>query len=223
MSMPRTMSAFAAEEDGGILRLQRLKPAIGRPPAERAVLIRLQLESFSADAGLVEPALETLEARFGDMNRRLVLRKRMNCEETLGRLALEANDLPLRGEPAGQPIERDIVDQQREQFFVESLGELIFVAAPFRGEPFFRHEEQHRLATRRGIFQRVHPALPGDDAALGIKIEKNVVRSAPAFADEPILQRDRPVVILARMTDEIVVTRCPSQRVAPSHKIDRRL
>ena len=126
----------------------------------------------------------------------------MNREEALGRLALEANDLPLRGEPAGQAIERDIVDQQREQLLVEPVGELIFVAAPFRGEPFFRHEEQHRLAAGRRIFERVRPALAGGDAALGIEIEKNVVRPAPAFADEPILQRDRPVVVLARMADE---------------------
>ena len=54
----------ATEEDGGILRLQRLKPAIRRPPAERAVLVRLQLEGLGADAGLVEPALEALEAGF---------------------------------------------------------------------------------------------------------------------------------------------------------------
>jgi hypothetical protein len=48
----------------------------------------------------------------------------------------------------------------------------------------------------------VRPALARGDAALGIEIEENVVGSAPAFADEPILQRDRPVVIFAGMTDE---------------------
>ena len=192
----------ATEEDGGILRLERLKPAIRRPPAERTVRVRLQLEGLGADAGLVEPALEALEAGFGDMDGRLMRCERMNGEETLGRLAFEANDLPLRGQPAGQAVERDIVDQQREQLFVEPVGELIFVAAPFRGEPFLRDEEQHRLAAGRRLFERVRPALAGGDAALGIEIEKNVVGPAPAFADEPILQRDRPVVILARMADE---------------------
>jgi hypothetical protein len=37
----------------------------------------------------------------------------------------------------------------------------------------------------------MRPALAGGDSELRIEIEKNVVRSAPAFADEPILQRDR--------------------------------
>jgi hypothetical protein len=44
--------------------------------------------------------------------------------------------------------------------------------------------------------------LTGGQTALWIKIEKDVVRPAPAFPDEPIFQRDRPVVILARMADE---------------------
>jgi hypothetical protein len=48
----------------------------------------------------------------------------------------------------------------------------------------------------------VRPPLAGGDAALGIEIEENIVGPAPAFADEPILQRDRPVVIFARMADE---------------------
>ena len=60
----------------------------------------------------------------------------------------------------------------------------------------------HGLAAGRRLFERVRPALAGGNAALGVEIEKNVVGSAPAFADEPILQRDRPVVIFAGMTDE---------------------
>jgi hypothetical protein len=48
----------------------------------------------------------------------------------------------------------------------------------------------------------VRPALAGGDAALGIEIEENVVGSAPAFADKPILQGDRPGVIFAGMADE---------------------
>ena len=136
------------------------------------------------------------------MDRRLMPCQRMDGEETLGRLALEANDLPLRGQSAGQAVEHDIVDHQREQFLVEPIGELIFVAAPFRGEPFFRDDEQHRLAAGRRVFERVHPPLARDDAVVGIEIEENVVGPAPAFTDEPILQRDRPVVVPARMADE---------------------
>ena len=48
----------AAEEHGSILRLKRLQAAIRRPPAERTVRVRLQLEGLGADAGLVESALE---------------------------------------------------------------------------------------------------------------------------------------------------------------------
>ena len=136
------------------------------------------------------------------MNRRLALGQRMDGEEALSRLSLEAHDLPLCGEAAGKPVERDVVDQQREQFFVEPVGELIFVAAPFRDEPFFRHKEQHRFAAGRRVFERMRPALARGNAAFWIEIEKNIVWLAPAFADEPIPYCDRPVVILARMADE---------------------
>jgi NADPH2:quinone reductase len=48
------------------------------------------------------------EASFRHMNRRLLLPcERIHYEETLGRLAREANDLPLRREPAGQPLRDD--------------------------------------------------------------------------------------------------------------------
>ena len=47
----------ASEEDGGILRLERFEPAIGRAPAERPVRVRLQLEGLGADADLLEAAL----------------------------------------------------------------------------------------------------------------------------------------------------------------------
>ena len=113
-----------------------------------------------------------------------MLRVRMDGEEALGRLAFEAHHLPLRGEPARQAIERDVVDQQREQLLIELVGELIFVAAPFRGEPILRDEEQNRLAASGRIFKRLRPALAGGDAALGIEIEKDVVLAAPAFADQ---------------------------------------
>jgi hypothetical protein len=64
------------------------------------------------------------------------------------------------------------------------------------------NDEQHRLTPGRRLVERVRPALAGGDAALGVEVEENVVRPAPALADEPILQRDRPVVIFAGMTDE---------------------
>jgi hypothetical protein len=41
----------------------------------------------------------------------------------------------------------------------------------------------------------MHPALAGGDAALGVEIEKDFVWRAPALPDEPVLQRNRRVVI----------------------------
>ena len=42
----------------------------------------------------------------------------MDGEKALGRLALQPHDLPLRRQPAGQAIERDIVDLEGKEFFV---------------------------------------------------------------------------------------------------------
>ena len=56
------------------------------------------------------------------MDRSLVLRARVDGEEPLGGLALEAYDLPLRAESARQAVERDVLDQQREQLLVELAG-----------------------------------------------------------------------------------------------------
>jgi hypothetical protein len=90
----------------------------------------------------------------------------------------------------------------KQQLLIESVGELVFVAAPFRGEPNLRYEKQNRLATSGRIFKRSCPALAGDDAALGIEVEEDVLLAAPAFADQPSLQRERPVIVSAGMTDE---------------------
>ena len=148
------------------------------------------------------PRLRLSKACFGDMNRRLVRCDRMDCEKALRRLTPQPNDLPLRSEPTGQAIKRNIVDFKREQLFVQFFGELILITTPFRREPFFRYEEEHRLAAGGRIFECVGPTLAGSNATLGIEIQKDIVRPAPAFADEPILQRDRPVVVLARMADK---------------------
>jgi hypothetical protein len=131
-----------------------------------------------------------------------MLRARVDRKEALSRLSLEAHHLPLRGEATGQVVERNVVDQQREQLLIEPAGELVFVATPFRGQPNLRDEEQNSLAARGRIFQRPRPALAGGDAALGVEIEEDVILVAPAFADQPGLQRQRPVIVSARMADE---------------------
>src|SRR5262245_8001871 len=136
------------------------------------------------------------------MDGRLTLRARVDGEKALCRFALEVNYLPLRGEAARQVIERYVVDQEREQLLIESVRELVFVGAPFRGEPHLRYEEQNSLAASSRIFERPHPALAGDDAALRVEIEEDVLLAAPPFADQPSLQRERPVIVSAGMTDE---------------------
>src|SRR5215813_11943146 len=99
-------------------------------------------------------------------------------------------------------IKWNVIDQQCEQLLIELVGELIFVAAPFRGDPILGHQEQNRLAARGGIFQRSCPSFAGDEAVVRVEIEKYVVGSAPTFADQPVAQCYRPVVVPARMTDE---------------------
>jgi hypothetical protein len=39
-------------------------------------------------------------------------------------------------------------------------------------------------------------------AALGIKIEEDIMLPTPTFAGQPRLQRERPIVVSARMADE---------------------
>jgi hypothetical protein len=192
----------AAEEDGGILRLQRLQAAVGSAPAERTVGIGQQLEGLGADAGLVEATLELRKAGLREVNRGLAAGQRMGGDKAFRRLSLERHDLPLRGEPAGQAIKRNVVDEKRKQLLVETVRELILVAAPFGREPFFGDQEQNRFAARRRILERTHPALPRGDAVLRVEVEKNIVRPAPALPDEPILERDRGVIVCARMADE---------------------
>ena len=193
---------IAAEKDRRILRLQRLEPTIDGAPAEWAARVGGKLERLRPDAGLLQPAFQARQRRLGDVHRRGHAGVGMRDEEPLGWLAPQRHHLPLRGEAAGEAIERDRIDEQGEQLLAVFLGEPVFVVAPFGGEPLLRHEEEDDLATRRGILQRVLPALAGDDAALGVEIEEDVALAAPALADEPILERDRPIVVLAGMGDE---------------------
>jgi hypothetical protein len=200
--MPRTISALRPKKTAASFRLERLEAAIGRSPAERAVRVRLKLEGLGGDASLREAAPEALEGRVRYVNGRLMLRARVDGEEAFSRSSLEAHHLPLRGEPTRQAVERYVVDQQCEQFLVEPVRKLVFVAAPFRGKPNLRYEEQNGLATGGRILQRPRPALAGNDAAFGIEIEEDVLLAAPAFANQPRLQRERPVVVEARMANE---------------------
>jgi hypothetical protein len=76
-------------------------------------------------------------------------------------------------------------------------------SSPHHFEASQTSDTRKRTALQRvAIFQRPRPALAGDDAALGVEIDEDVLLAAPAFADQPSLQRERPVVVETRMADE---------------------
>lgn len=193
---------ITAEEHCSVLRLKGLKPAVRCAPAEGAVRVTLQLECMGANAGLLKPTLQHHQSRLGNVDRRLLLRERMQRDETFGGRSGKPNDLPMFGERAGQPIQRDILGQKCEQLFVELVGELIFVVAPFRAQPILRNEEQHRLTTGSCIFQSAEPFFASGNTAIRVEIKKDVFRTTPAFANEPIAKSDCPIVVLARVADE---------------------
>jgi hypothetical protein len=58
---------------------------------------------------------------------------------------------------------------------------------------------QHDLAAMRRLLQSFFPALSGDDAALGIKIEEDVL---PAICGKPVADLGGLFVVPARMADE---------------------
>ena len=61
-----------------------------------------------------------------------------------------------------------------------------------------RDEEQHRLAPICRLVEREFPAVSGDEAALRVEIEENIV--FPAFAAQPVAERNRLVSVCAGMT-----------------------
>jgi len=60
-------------------------------------------------------------------------------------------------------------------------------------------EKNDRLAAVGRLVQLALPALARGDAALGIEVEEDVV---PAFRLEPVAERDRREIVLARMTEK---------------------
>src|SRR5271170_7150062 len=91
------------------------------------------------------------------------------------------------------------IGQRGEQLLIEPTRERKFLCAPAGAEPIRRHEEDDRFAAARGVVQRPLPALPRCDAALRIEVEENIL---PTFGGEPVAQRDRLEIILARMAQK---------------------
>jgi hypothetical protein len=91
------------------------------------------------------------------------------------------------------------VDQRDDGLLAHHLCGVYLRLAVARRQPLRRDQRQHDLATRGGLLQGFLPALAGDDAALGVEVEEDVI---PAVRGEPIADLDSLVVVTARMTDE---------------------
>src|SRR5262249_13232484 len=122
--------------------------------------------------------------------------------EASGGSPLNPKALPLRCGPAWQTLERGVVDDQCEQLLVVFIGNLVLVLAPGRGEPVRRDDKQNRFTTGCRIGKSALPFLAGGYSPLRIEIEKDIVRLAPAFGNQPVAQSDRPIVVAAGMADE---------------------
>src|SRR5262249_27675029 len=177
-------------------------PPIRQTPAEQALLISLQLEAFRPQTGLLQAALELRKRRLGDVDRPLLLCLRVDGDEALGRLSLQPNDLPLRCEAAWQTVERGVVDAECAQLLVVFIGTLELALTPGRGEPVRRDDKQNCFTTGCRIGKSALPFLAGGYSPLRIEIEKDIVRLAPAFGNQPVAQSDRPIVVAAGMADE---------------------
>ena len=112
-------------------------------------------------------------------------------------IAREIDELLIR------EVERDRAlvdaDQRRNDLFAHKPRGVDFRLAPTRRQPLLRDKRQDDLAAVGGLLQRFLPALAGDDAALGIEIEEDVV---PAILRQPVADPDGLVAVGARMADE---------------------
>jgi len=85
---------------------------------------------------------------------------------------------------------------------------LLSLLASWYSSPHHFEASQTSDTRKRTASQRVaasssaRPALTGDNAALGVEVEEDVLLAAPTFADQPRLQRERPVIVEARVADE---------------------
>ena len=66
--------------------------------------------------------------------------------------------------------------------------------------PGFRYEEQHRLAAAGRLVKTPLPSLARSDPAVWIEVEENLV--FPAFALEPVAQRNGLGIVRARMAQK---------------------
>ena len=203
----------ATEEDASVLRLERLQAAVGR--AVRLAL-RRPGEELRIEPRLLQSLLQADEAGLREGDVLLFMRAGPHGREQLQVLsAREVDDLPdasQLGREVGNRLSR--IDEDCEQLLVQAARQLVFLAAPARGEPIGRDEKHHRLAARRRRVQCALPPLARGDAAIGIEVEENVI---PPFGGEPVAQRDRLEVVVVRMAEKDARHRARS----PIHKISQ--
>ena len=201
----------AAKENAGVVGLLRFQAAIGgaiRFPLRRPG------EKPRVEPCLLQPALQPHEPRLGIADMPLLIGAwRLGGKQTKVLAVNEIDDLPDAGQFLRERSDRPgWIGQRREQLLVEPARERIFLCAPARAEPVRRHEEDDRFAAARGVVQRPLPPLPRRNSPLRIEIKENVL---PAFGGEPVAQRDRLEIVVARMAQKY-----PRHSIDPQSDLD---
>ena len=159
----------SSEKDSDVLLFEIRKSGIG-------AAAWLEGEAQRVEAGVFQPFLE---ARIG-----------LRIAGKIDKLLVDQIERHLAFVDPGQ---------RNDDLLAHQPGGVDLRLAPAGRQPLGRDQREHDLAAIGGLLQGFLPALAGDDAALGVEVEENVV---PAVGSEPIADLDSLVVVSARMTDE---------------------
>ncbi len=96
-------------------------------------------------------------------------------------------ELPFRCQLSRQLVQFNGLENGAEDVFIETLGEQKLGETPFGLRPGRRNDEHDRLAPVSRTAQRLLPPLSGQQTALGIKIQKDII---PPVLGEPVPQGD---------------------------------
>ncbi len=188
----------AAEEDRGVRFVERAQSRVRRAPP---VVRRRPLERRRVEPCATQPAREAVEpvARKADDRADRHARRHRDPEGLAVVRMRQVAQLPLRRHLRVDRLDRDRFDHHAEDALAELLRGEELREAVLRRVPRRRHQEQHRLAAVDRVEQRRDPALAGRDAARRVEVQEVVV---PAFARQPLRERQRRGVVDARVTNE---------------------
>ena len=165
---------FAAEENAGVLGLERAQARIGRP-------LRIVRRRPGKEAG-IEPRREQAEPQAPpslvaecDLDRLRRVRQH-DGKVSFFTVTSNADELPLPGHDRGQFVERNVFEQDAEQTFAKMPAKLNR-RGTIPNPAGASDQENHRFAAARRLAQRFFPELAGLDTAFGIEVEKNIVPS----------------------------------------------